>query len=84
MELTMKYHCQLRLGIAADAHADWPRWRGPDDSGGVEKGNYPTDLGAEKLQWRVGLPGKGCSTPIVWNRNIYLTAPANGQGLHGP
>jgi outer membrane protein assembly factor BamB len=24
------------------------------------------------------LPGKGCSTPIIWNQRIYLTAPTNG------
>jgi len=24
------------------------------------------------------LPGKGCSTPAVWDRRIYLTAPTNG------
>jgi outer membrane protein assembly factor BamB len=29
--------------------------------------------------WQNALPGKGCSTPIVWNERIYLTAPAAGQ-----
>jgi len=30
-------------------------------------------------QWRLPLPGKGCSTPIVLNRTIYLTAPVDGK-----
>jgi outer membrane protein assembly factor BamB len=25
------------------------------------------------------LPGKGCSTPVVWDKQIYLTCPVNGE-----
>ncbi len=61
------------------AHADWPNWRGPDDNGGVESGSYPADLGDQNSRWKVELPGKGCSTPIVLENNIYLTAPKDGS-----
>jgi outer membrane protein assembly factor BamB len=33
----------------------------------------------EDAAWKITLPGKGCSTPIVWQNRIYLTTPANGQ-----
>ena len=67
-----------RAAIAADA-ADWPSWRGPLANGSVEKGNYPTEFGADNCRWRTLLPGKGCSTPILLNGTIYLTSPADGN-----
>jgi outer membrane protein assembly factor BamB len=65
--------------IGAKAQADWPRWRGPDDNGSIEIGQYPVHFDSKNLLWRTPLPGKGCSTPIVLNRTIYLTAPVNGN-----
>ena len=29
--------------------------------------------------WKTPLPGKGCSTPIVWQERIFLTVPVEGQ-----
>jgi outer membrane protein assembly factor BamB len=67
-------------GAAASAAQDnWPRWRGPRDNGSVESGSYPVKWDAEKVLWKAPLPGKGCSTPIVWNKVIYLTAPVDGN-----
>src|SRR5262249_24019936 len=67
------------MSRAADT-ANWPRWRGPHDNGSTESGSYPVKWDANTgLAWKVELPGKGCSTPIVWNKRIYLTAPAEGQ-----
>lgn len=62
---------------AAAAQSDWPRWRGPQDNGSAESGTYPAKW--EQPLWKVSLPGKGCSTPIVWKQTIYLTAPVNGE-----
>src|SRR4051794_25983314 len=59
---------------------NWPRWRGPHDDGGNDRGAYPATWDAKSgALWKAPLPGKGCSTPIVWDRRIYLTAPAGGQ-----
>ena len=59
--------------------SDWPRWRGPADSGSIDSGNYPDKLDETTLVWKTELPGKGCSTPIVVNDVIYLTAPSAGR-----
>jgi len=64
---------------AADDPADWPRWRGPEDIGSTQLGTYPVQFDESTTRWRARLPGKGCSTPIVLNRTIYLTAPVNGN-----
>jgi outer membrane protein assembly factor BamB len=65
--------------VRADGPSDWPRWRGPHDNGSTDVGNYPVHLDENNTLWRAPLPGKGCSTPIVLNQTIYLTAPVNGN-----
>ncbi len=65
-------------GAAENEH--WPRWRGPADSGSTAQGRYPVKFDATThVLWKAALPGKGCSTPIVWNRQIFLTAPVDDQ-----
>lgn len=64
----------------ADAGSNWPRWRGPNDNGSAASGTYPVKWDAStNVLWKAPLPGKGCSTPIVWNERIYVTAPVNGH-----
>ncbi len=64
----------------ADPGSNWPRWRGPLDNGSNESGSYPVKWDSTtNVLWKAPLPGKGCSTPIVWNERIYLTAPSNGK-----
>jgi outer membrane protein assembly factor BamB len=59
--------------------ADWPHWRGPDAAGSIANGKYPIRFSATNYTWKAELPGKGCSTPVVWSRQIFLTAPVEGQ-----
>ena len=64
------------LLASAESSNNWPRWRGPHDNGSTEHGTYPVAWSAtSNLLWKVALPGKGCSTPIVWDDRIFLTAP---------
>ena len=72
------------LCVAASAVAgeltDWPRWRGPHDEGCAPAGAYPAAWSASSnILWKMPLPGRGCSTPIVWQQRIYVTAPLAGQ-----
>ncbi|NQU25206.1 MAG: PQQ-binding-like beta-propeller repeat protein [Candidatus Nealsonbacteria bacterium] len=62
----------------AETQPDWPSWRGPQGNGSTESGTYPVEWDADHVLWKAPLPGKGCSTPVVWSRRIYLTAPADG------
>lgn len=66
------------VGAAAQT-ANWPNWRGPAQNGSVTQGSYPSKLDPAAPLWKVPLPGKGCSTPIVWNQRIFLTAPVDGH-----
>ena len=70
----------LALGtFAAIANADWTSWRGPEGNGSTKVGTYPSEIDDSTILWRTPLPGKGCSTPIVLNESIYLTAPVDGR-----
>jgi outer membrane protein assembly factor BamB len=58
----------------------WPKWRGAADAGSTSLGNYAAKFsGTDNLEWKTELPGKGCSTPIVWGENILLTCPVDGK-----
>lgn len=66
--------------VPARGEENWPRWRGPSDSGSTPQGSYPVHFDAtHHVLWKAPLPGKGCSTPIVWDGRIYLTAPVEDQ-----
>jgi outer membrane protein assembly factor BamB len=42
-------------------------------------GTYPERWNdTENLLWKTELPGKGCSTPVVWDHTIFVTAPVEG------
>jgi outer membrane protein assembly factor BamB len=68
----------LLCSAGADDPDNWPHWRGPQDNGSAAQGTYPVKWDSTNVLWKVPLPGKGCSTPIVWAKQIVLTAPING------
>ena len=52
----------------------WNRFRGPDGSG-VAKADLPTTWSdTENLSWKAELPGRGSSSPVIWNNRVYLTS----------
>ncbi|HVR30694.1 MAG TPA: PQQ-binding-like beta-propeller repeat protein [Thermoanaerobaculia bacterium] len=59
----------------------WSRWRGPSGQGLVDTAGHryadswsPT----ENVAWRVEIPGRGHSSPIVWGDKIFLTTSYDG------
>jgi len=64
--------------VLADTPPNWPHWRGRQDNGSTDGGHYPIKWDADKVLWKAPLPGKGCSTPAIWDQRIYLTAPVDG------
>ena len=79
--------CLQSPGHAADAEVTmvpvdppgdryWPRWRGPSGQGLVDTSAHTyTDTWSptENVTWRVAVPGRGHSSPIVWEDRIFLT-----------
>lgn len=59
---------------------DWPNWRGPQGHGVAAAADYPIEWGPKKnVAWKVVLPGRGSSTPIVSGEHLVLTCPNEGQ-----
>ena len=69
----------MTLAISYSATAadtvNWPQWRGPQNNGSISGGQYATQWSPNNVLWKTELPGKGCSTPVVWDRTLFLTAP---------
>jgi outer membrane protein assembly factor BamB len=62
---------------------NWPQWHGPDANGVAASGEYPVTFSEnDGLLWKVELPGKGGSTPIVWEDRIVITSGI-GEGEDG-
>lgn len=54
--------------------ANWPQWRGPFGTGVASDAQPPTEWSDSKnVRWKTRLPGRGHSTPIVWNDRIFVT-----------
>ena len=62
--------------FAADSEEDqWPQWRGPTGQGISLKAEPPLEWAEDKnVAWKVALPGKGHSTPIIWGERVFVTA----------
>jgi outer membrane protein assembly factor BamB len=76
MKTTIVAATLLLTGVLAAEN--WPAWRGADSNGVATGKQPPLDL-SEKLLWKAELPGRGCSTPIVWNDKLYVTSPIGDQ-----
>ncbi len=61
----------------------WAQWRGPLMTGVSPTAKPPTQWSESKnVRWKVELPGRGTSTPVIWGDRVYvLTAAPVGVEL---
>ncbi len=70
----------LAVTLSSALAANWPAWRGPAGTGVSEEKNLPTQWSpTEHVNWRVPLPERGNSTPIVWDDRIFVTQAQGDQ-----
>ncbi|MAI35419.1 MAG: serine/threonine protein kinase [Rhodopirellula sp.] len=57
----------------------WPQFRGPDATGVAQtESNLPDKWSAEdNVAWKLDIPGRGWSSPVVWGNQIFLTTVVN-------
>jgi outer membrane protein assembly factor BamB len=67
------------IPVAGEGAQFWSRWRGPSGQGAVAGTNY-VDAWSDRtnVKWRVSVPGRGHSSPIVWRDHIFLTTARDG------
>lgn len=67
---------------------NWPQWRGPHGDGSSATATPPLRWGEDtNVLWKVELPGRGSSTPIIWGDRLFLLAarpsdPAGEGNVH--
>jgi outer membrane protein assembly factor BamB len=64
--------------------ANWPGWRGPDGQGVSPESALPAEWQPDKhVAWKTAIPGRGHSSPIVWNTRVFLTTTVEGDVIPG-
>jgi outer membrane protein assembly factor BamB len=72
--------CLVAL-LASTVSADWPQWRGPNLNGVSEERGLPVKWSAaEGVAWKLAMPDRSGSTPIVWGERVFLNV-AEGDDL---
>src|SRR5262245_37013903 len=68
-----------------EAEKYWPQWRGPQATGVAVNGNPPVAWSETKnVRWKVEIPGRGSSSPVVWGDRLFLlTAVPAGVDVSG-
>src|SRR5437870_747767 len=70
----------LVLGSLVLIAADWPGFRGPGGNGASSEVGLPTKWSAtEGLRWKVELPGRGLSNPVIAGDRVFVTACSGYQ-----
>ena len=74
--------CVTCVAWIATCHAEnWTRFRGPNGTGISESKTIPLEWDNKtNIKWSVDLPGKGSSSPVVFEDRVFLTA-YTGYGL---
>src|SRR5690242_14772783 len=70
--------CLLAFAICVlpSRAADWPQFRGPGGAGASEETGLPTTWDVKagtNVRWRVELPARGVSCPVVAKGKVYVT-----------
>lgn len=63
--------------------SDWPQFRGPTGQGHSDEQGLPLNWSeTNKVRWKVAIPGKGWSSPVIQGDRIWLTtATEAGKSL---
>lgn len=64
----------LLLGAVAAPASDWPAWRGPRADGSTPDRGFPLHWSPTRnVRWRVDLPDRGNSSPIVSGGRVFVS-----------
>lgn len=81
-------HCRILLllfpliAVRPLQAENWPSFRGPQGTGvSMEKALPVTWTATKNLVWRVSLPDRGNSTPVVWHDRVFVSQ-ATDEGAH--
>lgn len=76
MRQTAAYTIFACITLSSMATADnWGHWRGPTGNGSAVNAIPPTEWSSTKnVKWKVELPGRGSSSPVIWDNQVFVTS----------
>jgi len=75
----------LSVHIGAGAGDNWPQFRGANAGVAADDPALPGTWNAtENIVWKIDVPGRGWSSPIVWGNHIFITAAVNTKDTDEP
>jgi len=64
--------------------SNWSQWRGPEGSGVSSETNLPVEWsGSKNIKWKAPIPGRGHSSPVIWEDRVFLTTDVEGDTVPG-
>ena len=61
------------IALVAPAMAqEWTRFRGPNGTGLSDAKSIPTTWTESDYRWKIKLPGKGHSSPVIWGDKLFV------------
>jgi outer membrane protein assembly factor BamB len=69
----------MALVALATTGADWRQFRGSDSTGIATGETLTGHVGSASIAWKIALPGRGLSSPIIVGDRLFLTA-CTGHG----
>ena len=68
------------LGFVHLQADDWPQWRGPQLNGTSTETGLPVRWSAtENITWKLAMPERSGSTPIVWGDHVFVNVGEGAQ-----
>ena len=64
---------------------NWPQLRGPGARGVSENAGLPLKWSTtENVEWKIEVPGRGWSSPIVWDSQVFVTTVVSEGETEAP
>ncbi|MEW6207107.1 MAG: PQQ-binding-like beta-propeller repeat protein [Acidobacteriota bacterium] len=74
----------LATSAAAPRGSNWAGWRGAEGQGVSDEKNLPVEWSDTKnVRWKMPIPGRGFSSPIIWGNRVFLTTAIEGDVIPG-
>jgi outer membrane protein assembly factor BamB len=74
------------VGAAAPVWAqNWPQFRGPQSGVAPDDTRLPdTWSTTENVVWKIDIPGRSWSSPVVWGDHVFVITAVNSRQPHQP
>lgn len=70
------------LAVVPASAENWPTWRGPTRDGVSSETGLPVEWDTERnIAWKLEMPTRSGSTPIIWNERIFLNVAVDDDNI---